>query len=650
MSKSANIMEIFEKLCEEEVNKISSQNRTLLKISDTEVFCNRIKDQLFELVNAYLYNRGKFEKLGLNLGKILYESSINIYAIVDFAGTIIRDISINFSRENLNFNFSLFILDLVDIISKAFIEKFLTDIEKDLSMKFGPEIYEKLIRNHLKNLHILVSEKKEVKIPTAKECPLSNVLESFSFKVACSKLSLCEDFKISHERFHKSVILFSVFFKEKKYLAAYLSLESAYNELYKLSRLFSVVQNYRFSLSVKDLSEFIIKYLNPPFYILSLDPKNLAFINKTLGYQVGDNILTFLEKRTEGILKSKGIKYDPIRSHIGAVFFIIYSRDIWKTIKQVFNELKIDIKDAFYSLPYDLDIHSFLMEVPSCIRNEDEFSLSLKLALRKSKKSTDLIFINLYDTKFEEEVSNYKKMLNLVTDDLDESKIKLAIQGIHDIKTGKISHYEILARFVDTNTGKVIPAYRVIDLIYEHKLVDKLDTIVINKIYSNLPKLSALKKRIFINISPGSLNFESSRKNIEDFIKEASEKLKFGIEITEQAVVENFSLLTKVFKSKQIPISLDDFGTGYSSFSRLLEVVENLNVKFLKIDGSYVKKITNSKNAEKIVKAITNMAHALNLKVIAEFVESAEITEKLKEIGVDYGQGYFFSKPKIYID
>jgi len=98
-----------------------------------------------------------------------------------------------------------------------------------------------------------------------------------------------------------------------------------------------------------------------------------------------------------------------------------------------------------------------------------------------------------------------------------------------------------------------------------------------------------------------------------------------------------------------VPVSIDDFGTGYSSFSQFVNLVEAVPIKFLKIDGSYVKKITSSQQAENIVKTVNSMAHSLNLKTIGEFAENEAIVGKLRELSVDYAQGYFFSKPEIVV-
>ena len=87
--------------------------------------------------------------------------------------------------------------------------------------------------------------------------------------------------------------------------------------------------------------------------------------------------------------------------------------------------------------------------------------------------------------------------------------------------------------------------------------------------------------------------------------------------------------------------ALDDFGSGLSSFAYL----KNLPINYLKIDGMFVKKIADDEVARVMVEAINSIGHTMNLKTIAEFVENEKISDLLKDMGVDYAQGYYYDKP-----
>ena len=120
-------------------------------------------------------------------------------------------------------------------------------------------------------------------------------------------------------------------------------------------------------------------------------------------------------------------------------------------------------------------------------------------------------------------------------------------------------------------------------------------------------------------------------------------------EITEQDSVEDFesvnNFIAKI-KDVGVKIALDDFGSGYSNFSILMK----LQIDYLKIDGSLIKNIDKDKNAQIIVKTIVQFAQDLNIKTIAECVCSKEIFEVVKDMGIDYAQGYFVGKPDAEID
>jgi EAL domain-containing protein (putative c-di-GMP-specific phosphodiesterase class I) len=116
------------------------------------------------------------------------------------------------------------------------------------------------------------------------------------------------------------------------------------------------------------------------------------------------------------------------------------------------------------------------------------------------------------------------------------------------------------------------------------------------------------------------------------------------LEITESQVMENsdkaVSMMNRL-REMGVELSLDDFGTGYSSLSYL----HRLPVNYLKIDRSFVSRMVESKENGEIVYTIVKLAQNLKMKVIAEGIESADQFTQLKQLGCEYGQGYFFSRP-----
>ncbi|NPA54718.1 MAG: EAL domain-containing protein, partial [Aquificae bacterium] len=152
---------------------------------------------------------------------------------------------------------------------------------------------------------------------------------------------------------------------------------------------------------------------------------------------------------------------------------------------------------------------------------------------------------------------------------------------------------------------------------------------------------------LFVNISPASLSSSDFVKYLISVIEKAKkENINIVVELTEQSLLENYELLEFLKKEYDFSFAIDDFGAGYSS----IKVVQDLSIlgiiDYLKIDGMLIKDIVLSNERKKLVELIVNFAQFHGLKTIGEFVENKETAEALRDIGIDYGQGYYFGKPK----
>jgi diguanylate cyclase (GGDEF)-like protein/PAS domain S-box-containing protein len=179
---------------------------------------------------------------------------------------------------------------------------------------------------------------------------------------------------------------------------------------------------------------------------------------------------------------------------------------------------------------------------------------------------------------------------------------------------------------------------------------DQIDKIVALPVLSTLPNSQSsfanYPSLYAINLSAASINEEK----LIDFICEqfSIHKIPAEIicfEITETVAIANLSKAASLIgKLKKLgcQFALDDFGSGMSSFAYL----KNLPVDFIKIDGNFIKNIIDNPIDLAMVEAITKIAHVMGIKTIAEYVENAEVVDKLKDLGVDYAQGYYFGKPE----
>lgn len=219
-------------------------------------------------------------------------------------------------------------------------------------------------------------------------------------------------------------------------------------------------------------------------------------------------------------------------------------------------------------------------------------------------------------------------------------------------KTGGHVHYEILLGIKDED-GNIIQPDFFIPAVERCKRMPEIDIWVVDTVFDWIENNAAH----FDSIDGFSINLSGQSINSQEFLNYLQQKLsactfkvdKIVFEITETIASENLTFTKKFIKAIKeygCKFSLDDFGSGYSSYAYL----KNMDVDYLKIDGAFVKDITNNPADYAIVKSMNEIAHSLGLKTIAEYVENAEINDVIKEIGVDYGQGYFIHKPMPLLD
>lgn len=207
-------------------------------------------------------------------------------------------------------------------------------------------------------------------------------------------------------------------------------------------------------------------------------------------------------------------------------------------------------------------------------------------------------------------------------------------------------HYELLLRLEED--GQIFPPGAFLPAAERYNLSSKIDRWVVAKALHYLAEDTSRVAGLYqcaINLSGQTLNDDDFLGFVIAKLKETGvppEKICF--EITETAAIVNLTNASNIIKNlKEIGclFSLDDFGSGLSSFAYL----KNLPVDFLKIDGMFVKDIVSDPIDFAMVKSINDIGHVMGKKTIAEFVENAEILEKLRSIGVDYAQGYGIAKP-----
>ena len=238
------------------------------------------------------------------------------------------------------------------------------------------------------------------------------------------------------------------------------------------------------------------------------------------------------------------------------------------------------------------------------------------------------------------------ELLKGITDD-NSKAIHLQYQPILNIKTGKISGFEALARFNSKNLG-LVPPSEFIPIAEEMQLIVPIGLRVVYNACKFIKRLEMdgfNHINVMVNVSVIELLRDEFVGNIKTLIEDAEINSKnLGMELTESIIMDDFDMINeKLYKLKEIGIqlSIDDFGTGYSSLARESE----LHISGLKIDKYFIDKILEQKPDRVIASDIISMAHKLGHLVVAEGVETKEQYQYLIDNNCDFIQGYYFSKP-----
>lgn len=234
---------------------------------------------------------------------------------------------------------------------------------------------------------------------------------------------------------------------------------------------------------------------------------------------------------------------------------------------------------------------------------------------------------------------------------LEQNRFRLSAQPIVPIGAvpAEDGYLELLVSFQE-ESGRHVPPNTFLPAAERYNLSTKLDRWVIGRA---ITWLSATGKRTdrpslcFINLSGRSIGDDEFLEFlIEKFEEAAIPPGRICFEVTETATITNLSTASdfiRALKELGCLFALDDFGSGLSSFAYL----KNLPVDFLKIDGSFVKDIGDDPINLAMVNSINEIGHVMGKKTIAECVETEATLEKLREVGVDYAQGFYLGRPKL---
>ncbi|MFW3399897.1 EAL domain-containing protein [Aliarcobacter butzleri] len=385
------------------------------------------------------------------------------------------------------------------------------------------------------------------------------------------------------------------------------------------------------------LIEDVSKSVNPCISIL--DIVSFSDVNDFFGYKTGDNVLKIVARKIEELLIDKE-NYKVYRDHSDTFCIVAQNEDRDKFIKNI-----DEISKTIGKVPIVIKSRELYVQLSYVFSFESKENLleTANIIKRYSQANKNII---IYDKALELE-KDYEKNIFWtlkIKKALDEDKIVPYFQPIYNLKTNKIEKYEALVRLIDGNN--VISPYYFLDISKKSKQYLQLTKTMIQKTFDYFKD-----KDFEFSIN---LTFEDIKSEyISSFIIELLKEYKIGhrvvFEIVESEEIDNFRKINEFFvtiREYGCKIAIDDFGSGYSNF----EYLAKLNVDYIKIDGSLIKDILINKSSQNIVSMLVNFAKGQKVKTIAEFVSNKDILNKVRELGIDYVQGYYIKEPIASID
>ncbi|MEZ5669791.1 MAG: EAL domain-containing protein [Alphaproteobacteria bacterium] len=225
---------------------------------------------------------------------------------------------------------------------------------------------------------------------------------------------------------------------------------------------------------------------------------------------------------------------------------------------------------------------------------------------------------------------------------INSQSFSLAFQPIASLADRTVVHHEALIRF-----RKDESPYEAIVFAEEVGIIEDLDLAVARKVRDFLwnESLTSPDLRIAVNLSARSLESDSFLEQLcEDNAGDADLRARLMFEVTESYKVRNLERMDNVIQSLRADghlLCLDDFGGGGASF----DYIQNVQVDYVKLDGTYVRRMIKNDRDAHILKAMADLCANLSVETIAEFVETEEQADRLRVIGIHYGQGYLFGRP-----
>jgi len=375
-----------------------------------------------------------------------------------------------------------------------------------------------------------------------------------------------------------------------------------------------------------------------------MDLDQFKIVNDTCGHTAGDKLLKQLAQVLVEIVRERDIFARLGGDEFGLLLIgctLDRAENIVEKIRQAVEDFRFVWQEKYFELGVSIGMVPISKDSINVTELLSEADAACYVAKEQGRNrvhkyqhgDTDLV-----------KHKNEMQWVNRIQQALEEGRFTIYSQTIQPLNTEERQYSEILVRMLDENGDVVLPG-AFIPAAERYHLMTKIDRWVIRELFSMYDQYEGDDTYFTINLSGQSVGDESTLQFILESIKNQKiDASRFCFEITETAAVANLDS-ARIFIDRLHDVgcqfALDDFGSGLSSFAYL----KNLDVDYLKIDGGFVRDIAHDPVDYAMVASINKIGHLMGIKTVAEFVEDNEILQCLKDIGVDYVQGFYIDKP-----
>lgn len=400
--------------------------------------------------------------------------------------------------------------------------------------------------------------------------------------------------------------------------------------------------------SLSDKIERLNELNTDMFTLAYVDIDNFKSINDLYGNYIGDQLIKFVANIIKETVKDKQLAFRIAGDEFA---FITLSGDPFEVCHSIISKLEQGYQDPAHNIKFSVSIG--LAKNTGTNVSTDQVILNASLALKECKQSQH-INVQSYDTHLSAQY--YRRTLiidalrnELSRESISDGEIYVVAQPIVEKNNNQWLYYEVLARWQSSALGTVTP-FEFIEAAEQSGLIVELGERIVElacKAKVTLEKGLGHKVKLGLNCSAHEIN--NSERYLQHLMSSIERynfsPTEFTIELTETVLLsqtdEVKQLLTKL-RLLGFTVALDDFGTGYSS----LNYIHSYPIDCIKIDATFVQNMINNTTAERVVWLIIQLAKQLDLKLIAEGVETQEALEKLYSMGCNMIQGYYFSRPE----